>query len=122
LGFELGTALPDTTSPDLDLHRLAGVPIDVATTDRLVFDTYRYAELLERGAEGLENTSASVAATLGLPPALLVYAHASRGELEPMRRALKMAVALSANPDLGAALQTVAESATGPLQERPKPK
>jgi hypothetical protein len=122
LGFELGTALPDTTSPDLDLNRFAGVPIDMPTTDRLVFDTYRYAELLERGAEGLESTSAGIAATLGLPPALLVYAHASRGELDRMRRAMRMAVALSANPDLQAALQTVAESATGPLQERPKPK
>ena len=122
LGFELGTALPDTTSPDLDLDRFAGVPIDVPTTDRLVFDTYRYAELLERGAEGLESASAGVAATLGLPPALLVYAHASRGELDRMQRAMKMAVALSPNPDLQAALQTVADSATGPLQERPKPK
>ena len=100
----------------------AGVPIDVPTTDRLVFDTYRYAELLERGAEGLESASAGVAATLGLPPALLVYAHASRGELDRMRRAMKMAIALSPNPDLQAALQTVADSATGPLQERPKPK
>jgi transmembrane protein TMEM260 (protein O-mannosyltransferase) len=120
LGFELGTALPDTTSPDLDLQRFAGVPIDVATTDRLVFDTYRYADLLERGAEGLENTSASIAATLGLPPALLVYAHASRGELDRMQRAMELAVALSPNPDLQAALQTVADSATRPLQERPK--
>lgn len=120
LGFELGTALPDTTSPDLDLHRFAGVPIDVPTTDRLVFDTYRYGELLERGAEGLENTSASVAATLGLPPALLVYAHAARGDLDLMRRAMKLAVALSPNPDLRAALQTVADSAAGPLQEQPK--
>ena len=129
LGFELGTALPDTTSPDLDLHPFAGVPIDVSTTDRLVFDTYRYGELLERGAEGLESTSAGIAATLGLPPALLVYAHAGRGELDRMQRAMKMAVALSPNPDLQAALQTVADSATGlpdsaagPLQERPKPK
>jgi hypothetical protein len=120
LGFELGTALPDTTSPDLDLHRFAGVPIDVPTTDRLVFDTYRYGDLVDRGAEGLESTSASVAATLGLPPALLVYAHAGRGELDLMRRAMKLAVALSPNPDLRAALQTVADSATGPLQEQPK--
>jgi hypothetical protein len=129
LGFELGTALPDTTSPDLDLERFAGVPIDVPTTDRLVFDTYRYGELLERGAEGLETTSASIAATLGLPPALLVYAHASRGDLDRMQRAMRIAVALSPNPDLQAALQAVADSAiglpdpaTGPLQERPKPK
>jgi Protein of unknown function (DUF2723) len=122
LGFELGTALPDTASPDLDLHRFAGVPIDVPTTDRLVFDTYRYGELLEHGADGLESTSASVAATLGLPPALLVYAHASRGESDRMRRAMKMAVALSPSPDLRAALQTVADSATQPLQEQPKPR
>ncbi len=120
LGFELGTALPDTTSPDLDLHRFAGVPIDVPTTDRLVFDTYRYGELLERGAEGLESTSASVAATLGLPPALLVYAHAGRGDVDLMRRAMRLAVALSPNPDLRAALESVADSATGPLQEQPK--
>jgi transmembrane protein TMEM260 (protein O-mannosyltransferase) len=119
LGFELGTALPDTTSPDLDLHRFAGVPLDLPTTDRLVFDTYRYGELLERGAEGLESTSASVAATLAFPPALLVYAHASRGETDGMQRAMDIAVALSPNPDLQAALQAVADSATGPLQERP---
>ena len=105
------------------------MPIDVPTTDRLVFDTYRYAELLDRGADGLESTSAGIAATLGLPPALLVYAHAGRGELDRMQRAMTMAVALSPNPDLQAALQTVADSATrlpdpatGPLQERPKPK
>jgi hypothetical protein len=122
LGFELGTAPPDTASPDLDLHRFAGVPIDVPTTDRLVFETYRYGELLERGSTGLESTSASVAATLGLPPALLVYAHASRAEPEPLRRAMAMAVALSPNPDLKAALQAVVDSATGPLQERPNSK
>ena len=119
LGFELQTTLPDTTSPDLDLHRFAGAPMDVPTTARLVFDTYRYGELRERGAAGLESTSASVAATLGLPPALLVYAYAGRREPDAMRRAMELAVALSPNPDLRAALQTVVDSATGPLQERP---
>ena len=34
---------PTPRSPDLDLHRFAGVPLDVPTTERLVFDTYRYA-------------------------------------------------------------------------------
>ena len=78
LGFELLPERPDTTSGDLDLHRLTGVPLDVRATERLVFDTYRYGELASRGAEELESTSASVAATLGLPPALLVYAYAGR--------------------------------------------
>ena len=71
LGFELLAAPPDTASSALDLHRLTGVPLDVPTTERLVFDTYRYGDLVRRGAQGLESTSASIAATLGLPPALL---------------------------------------------------
>jgi len=110
LGFELLPARPDTTASDLDLHRLAGVPLDVPTSERLVFDTYRYAGLVERGAEGLESTSSGVAATLGLPPALLVYAYAARGEREKMERAVNLAARLSANPDLRAALRAVAES------------
>jgi hypothetical protein len=117
LGFELLPSRPDTTSSDLDLHRLAGVPLDIPTTERLVFDTYRYAELPERGAEGLESTSASIAATLGLPPALLVYGYESRGGRRRMERALALAVSLSANPGLRAALQSVVDSAapdTGP--------
>ncbi|HET9039415.1 MAG TPA: DUF2723 domain-containing protein [Gemmatimonadales bacterium] len=122
LGFELLATRPDTTSPDLDLHRFAGVPMDVPATDQLVFETYRYGELLERGSRGLESTSASVAATLGLPPALLVYAHAGRGETDRMRQAMDMAVALSPNPDLRAALQAVIDSTTAPLQEPPNPK
>ncbi len=111
LGFELLPARPDTTASDLDLHRLAGVPLDVPTSERLVFDTYRYAGLVERGGEGLESTSGSVAATLGLPPALLVYAYATRGEREKLERAVNLAARLSANPDLRAALRAVADSA-----------
>ena len=49
LGFELLTARPDTSLPGLDLHRLTGVPLDVPTTERLVFDTYRYGELVQPG-------------------------------------------------------------------------
>ena len=119
LGFELLPEGPDTSASNLDLHRLAGVPLDVPTTERLVFETYRYGRLLERGADGLETTSGSVAATLGLPPALLVYAYAGRGETSRIRQAADMAAKLSANPDLRAALQAVLDSATGPLQEPP---
>jgi hypothetical protein len=111
LGFELLPTRPDTTSPDLDLHRLSGAPLDLRTTERLVFDTYRYAGLLEHGAEGLESTSESVAASLGLPPALLVYAYAARHDDARTRRALDLAARLSPNPDLRVALQAVVESA-----------
>jgi hypothetical protein len=111
LGFELLPTRPDTTSPDLDLHRLSGAPLDLRTTERLVFDTYRYAGLPEHGAEGLESTSESVAASLGLPPALLVYAYAARHDDARTRRALDLAARLSPNPDLRVALQAVVESA-----------
>ena len=57
LGFELRTSPPDTTDPNLDLRRLAGAPLDLAGTERLVYDTYRYAGLLKRGATELDPTS-----------------------------------------------------------------
>jgi hypothetical protein len=118
LGFELEVTPPDTSSPDLDLHRFAGAPIDLPTTERLVFDTYRYAELPARGAARLESTSAGIAGTLALPPALLTYAYASRGQMAQAQRAMDLAVALSPSPDLRAALEAVIDSASGPLQER----
>ena len=111
LGFELLTAAPDTSSPSLDLHRLTGVPLDVPTTERLVFETYRYGDLIRRGAEGLESTSASVAATLGLPPALLVYAYGGRADQTRLDRALDLARQLTPNPGLRAALESVREQA-----------
>jgi len=130
VGFELLPARPDTTSRDLDLHRLAGVPLDVLTTGRLVFDTYRYAGLVEHGAVGLESTSSGVAATLGLPPALLVYAYLERADRARMERALTLAARLSPNPDFGRALRAAVDSAASdtepasrgdhsPLQQRP---
>jgi hypothetical protein len=111
LGYELMPELPDSTSGDLDLHRLTGVPLDVPTTERLVFDTYRYADLVRRGADGLEPTSASVAATLGLPPALLVYAYTGRRDRSRLQRAADLSARMSSNPDLRAALQAVVDSA-----------
>jgi hypothetical protein len=110
LGSELLPHRPDTTAGDLDLHRLTGIPLDVPTTERLVFDTYRYGELPRRGAEQLETTSASVAATLGLPPALLVYAYAEARDLPRMRRAAKLSAGLSGSRDLSAALDAVVDS------------
>jgi len=110
LGSELLSERPDTTAGNLDLHRLAGVPLDVPTTERLVFETYRYGDLARKGAEGLESTSASVAATLGLPPALLVYAYAETRDLPRMRRAANLSAALSGSRELRAALEAVVDS------------
>jgi hypothetical protein len=110
LGFELLSQRPDTTSPDLETGGPAGVPLDLPTTEQLTMDTYRYAELLQRGAHGLETTSASVAATLSLPAVALVYAYQARGDRPKMERALDLAVSLSSSPELRPALEALLES------------
>jgi len=104
LGFALRTAKPDTTSPSLDLRRLAGAPLDLPTTDRLLWETYRYAGLLEGDVTKLESTSASIASTLSLPYTQLAYGYSERGQYEKMERALDRAMRLSPNPALRAAL------------------
>jgi hypothetical protein len=104
LGFSLQSSRPDTTSPRLDLRRLAGAPLDIPTTERLVFETYRYAGLLEGDVTKLESTSASMAATLSFPFVQLAYAYSARGEQEKMQRALEYALKLSPNPALRTAL------------------
>ena len=110
LGSELLPTRPDSTAADLELLRLTGVAVDVPTTERLVFDTYRYADLARRGGDQLETTSASVAATLGVPPALLVYAYARTRDLPRMRRASALSARVSGSPQLQAALQAVVDS------------
>jgi len=104
LGFALQPGNPDTTSPSLDLRRLAGAPLDIPLTEQLVWGTYRYAGLLEGDITRLESTSASIAATLSFPFVQLAYASSDRGQADKMQRALDYALKFSPNPALRAAL------------------
>jgi hypothetical protein len=104
LGFALRTAKPDTTSPSIDVRRLAGAPLDVPTTERLLWETYRYSGLLHGDVTRLESTSASIASTLSLPYTQLAYAYSARGQHEQMNRALDRAMQLTPNPELRTAL------------------
>ena len=104
LGFTLQTSRPDTTSAALDTRRLAGVPLDLPTTERLVWETYRYAGLLQGEVGRLESTSSSIASTLSFPFVQLAYAYSSRGTEEKLGRALEYALKLSPNPAVRAAL------------------
>jgi transmembrane protein TMEM260 (protein O-mannosyltransferase) len=121
LGFELLSQRPDSTDPALDLHRLNGVPLDVVTTGRLVFDTYRYAGLLEHGPEGLESTSASVAAELSFPPTLLVFAYAARPDHTRLQAAADLAIRLTTSPDLRSAIRAVVDSVAQAAATPPPP-
>jgi hypothetical protein len=104
LGYSLRTAPPDTSSPALDTRRLAGAPLDIPTTERLVWDTYRFADLLNSDVTKLESTSASIASTLSLPFTQLTYAYSARGQQEKMLRALEWGMKLTPNPALRTAL------------------
>jgi hypothetical protein len=104
LGFVLRPARPDTTSPAIDNRRLAGAPLDIPTTERLVWDTYRYGKLLEGDVAKLESTSASIASTLSLPFTQLSYAYSARGQQEKLLRTLDRAMQLTPNPSLRTAL------------------
>ncbi len=110
LGFQLGTSKPDTTDPRLDLKRLAGAPLDVPATETLAYEVYRYAGLLEKGAAGLDPTSASAAATLALPFVQLVYAHQDAGDQLKLERALVRAVKLAPDPQLREALSEMLQT------------
>ena len=113
LGFELRTSPPDTTDPDLDLKRLAGAPLHLPDTEALVYDTYRYAGLLEHGATELDPTAASAAASLALPAVQLVYAYETRDDPERMERAIAHASKLTPNPELRDALLRLLEQRGG---------
>ena len=104
LGYSLRSSHPDTTSPALDTRRLAGAPLDIPTTERLVWDTYRYGDLLHGDVTKLETTSASIASTLSLPFTQLTYAYSARGQQEKMLRALDRAMQLTPNQSLRTAL------------------
>jgi hypothetical protein len=86
------------------MRRLAGAPLDIPTTERLVWETYRYGRLLEGDVTRLESTSASIASTLSLPFTQLSYTYSARGQQDKLLKALERAMQLTPNTALRAAL------------------
>jgi hypothetical protein len=86
------------------MRRLAGAPLDIPTTERLVWETYRYGGLLQGDVTKLESTSASIASTLSLPFTQLAYAYSARGQQDKLLRTLERAMQLTPNPSLRTAL------------------
>jgi hypothetical protein len=67
MGFALEPSPIDTTAPGVDPSRVLGAPLDVPATDTLAWSVFRYADLLSRGAEGLDPTARGIAGNLSLP-------------------------------------------------------
>jgi hypothetical protein len=106
----------DTTNPRYDNRRMLGALLDLPVTDSLLFGAYRYADLFERGAEGLETTASSTAGTLSVVFTQMAYAAEARGDTASAVRYLEPASRLSTNPALK---QALAEFRAGLPANRP---
>ncbi|HEU5304674.1 MAG TPA: hypothetical protein VFU40_08525, partial [Gemmatimonadales bacterium] len=106
----------DTTDPRYDHRKMLGAVLDLPVTDSLLFGTFRYADLLERGAEGLETTANSTAGTLSVVFTQMAYAAEARGDTAGAVRYLEPASRLSSNPALK---QALAEFRAGLPANRP---
>ena len=110
LAIRIIDAPPDSTSGRYDFRRIMGAPLDLAVTDSLLFQTYRYGDVLTRGAARLETTARSTAGTLAVPFTQMAYAAEARGDAARMIRYLEPAARLSTNPAIRQALTEVRES------------
>lgn len=100
----LQTTPVDTTLPTIDARRLLGAALDVPTTERLAWDTYRHARLAERGKAVLEPTAEGVSRNMALPFLQLGIAYEARGDRDAAIKNLTRAGVISPRPELQAAL------------------
>ena len=107
LAIALQTAAPDSTAPGIDAQRLAGALLDVPTTQRLVWEAYRYADLVDRPHGWMDVTARAFAGTLALPPTQLGVAFQARQADSLAVANLELANALSPNPALASILSTL---------------
>jgi len=105
LAVWLEPQVPDSTTPGLDFASAYGTILDLPLTERLLTETYRYAELLERGPVTLEPTARSIASTMAVPFTQLASSAERRGDLAAMARWLAPAARLSDNPAIQRALE-----------------
>jgi hypothetical protein len=106
LAMQLETAPVDTSRADVDVRRVLGTSLDVPTTERLAWETYRYSGLLSGRQNQLEPTAAGVANNLSLPLTQLTYAYESRGNRDKALQNLSRANQLSTSSAFRGALPT----------------
>jgi hypothetical protein len=121
LGYAILPEPPDTTLPGIVAAALGSLPIDVETTGRLVWDTYRYAGLLEGEPEPLDPTSEDMARTLGYPFTVLAFAYDALGQRARMLEALERAARLNPDPQLSTVLDQLRLEQLLPADSIPAP-
>jgi hypothetical protein len=111
----LAVMLEQSPADTTDLRYFVGgfvtIPLDLPLTQRLAFETYRYADLLTAPPRRLESTAAGIASTLGIPLILLGQAAGIRGDTAMALRALRHAVVLNPNPGIRSLMDAIAQPA-----------
>jgi hypothetical protein len=113
LVMQLQTAPIDTTRADVDHRRVLGTALDVPTTERLLWETYRYAGLTSDRPKDLEPTAAGIANNLSLPFSQLAYYYEGKGDRAAAIRNLNRAGQLSGNPAFRGAMATMVTESAG---------
>ena len=121
LGYAILPEPPDTSAPQIVGAALGSLPIDVEVTGRLVWDTYRYAGLLDGEPEPLDPTSESMARTLGYPFTVLAFAYDALGDRPRMLQALERAARLNPDPQLSSVLDQLRLEQLIPTESLPPP-
>jgi hypothetical protein len=123
IGIMLESTIPDTTDRNLDFRRMFDAPLDIKATEELLGNNYRFSDLMNRSAAGLETTAAGIAQTLGMPFTQLAFHAEDRGDYAGVVRYLEKAAKLSSNPGV---LDALAEARrrlqANPDSAPPKPK
>ena len=102
---------PDTSKLGPGVY--GNVPVNIARTDSLLWNVYRYAGLFEADSLDLDPTNRNITTNLSLAFYSLGQAYLAAGETEPAIENLARAMHLAptAYPQLGPALGAMAESA-----------
>ena len=101
---------PDTTEL---APGLLGVPVNVPRTDSLVWDVYRYGNLLKPDTLVIEPTTQSIASNLAIPPLTLGQVFQTRGEFGKAIKNLKLAYQLNPSRELQVVLQALEGKESG---------
>ncbi|HEU5049375.1 MAG TPA: DUF2723 domain-containing protein [Gemmatimonadales bacterium] len=121
LGYALLPAPPDTAQPHIVGSVLGALPVDVAATDQLSWNTYRYARLFEAEELRLDATSEGMARSLAYPFTVLTFAYEALGDRARMLRNLERAAKLNPDPQLGAILDQLRLEALQGMPDSPPP-
>ncbi len=104
IGISLEAKVADPADTNLDFRRMFDAPLDLKATEELLTKNYRFADLMARGATGLETTAAGIAQTLGMPFTQMAFHAEEKGDYAAVVRHLEKAAQLSANPGVKDAL------------------